>query len=101
MFGEVIGQVEFAGGPEEVELALVYAVLHPPIAHVERFGKLLAHFGIEDALSSFVVGFKGGSSRRLGVAELLEVGTDGAGMFVANDGSFTHLRAHETVLDIV
>jgi hypothetical protein len=44
VFCETIGQVEFSGGPEEVELALVDAVLHPPVAHVKRFGKLLAHF---------------------------------------------------------
>ena len=58
MLGEVIGQIEFTRSPEKVELTLFYVVLHPPVAHVKRFGELLVHFGIEDALGSVVVGFK-------------------------------------------
>ena len=37
MLGEVVGQVELAWGPDEVELALVDSVLHPPVAHVVGF----------------------------------------------------------------
>ena len=44
MFGEVIGEVEFSGLPEKIELTLLDAVFDPPIVHVERLGKLLAHF---------------------------------------------------------
>ena len=53
MLGEVVGQVELAWGPDEIELALVDLVLHPLVAHVERFGKFLSHFGGEDAQASF------------------------------------------------
>ncbi len=60
VLGEVIGQILFAGSPDEVELTLFDAVLHPPVAHVERFGELLAHFGIKDALGSAVVSFREG-----------------------------------------
>ena len=37
MLGEIICQVEFSGGPEEIELALADPVFHPPVAHVEGF----------------------------------------------------------------
>ena len=61
MLDEVVGQVELAWGPDEIELALVDSVLHPPVAHVERFGKFLSNFGSEDALGSTVVSFERGS----------------------------------------
>ena len=35
MLGEVVSQVEFAGGPEEIELALLDSIFHPPVSHVE------------------------------------------------------------------
>jgi hypothetical protein len=60
LLGKIIRKVEFSRGPDEVELALLDSVFHPPVAHVERLGKFLAHFGIEDALSSAVVGFERG-----------------------------------------
>ena len=58
-----------------IELALVDSVFHPPVAHVERFGKFLAHFGSEDALGSAVVGLERGSGDGLGVAEFFEGST--------------------------
>jgi hypothetical protein len=45
MLGEVVGQVELAWGADEIELALVDEIFHPPVAHVERLGKFLVHFG--------------------------------------------------------
>jgi hypothetical protein len=36
VLGKIIGKVEFAGGQEEIELALADAILHPPVSHVER-----------------------------------------------------------------
>ena len=83
MLGEVVGQVEFAGGPEEIELFLVDSVFHPPVAHVEGFGYFLAHFGVEDAVGSFVIGFERGAGCWLFVAEFFEHGKDGAGVFAA------------------
>ncbi len=68
MLGKVVGQVELSGGPEEIELALVDSVFHPPASHVERLGELLSHFGIEDAMGSLVVGFDGRSGGGLLVA---------------------------------
>jgi hypothetical protein len=47
----------------------VDSVFHPAVAHVERFGKFLAHFGIDDALGVVGVGFERGSGDWLIVAE--------------------------------
>jgi hypothetical protein len=80
---KIVGQVEFAGGPDKIELALVDAIFHPPIAHVKGFGVFLAHFGVEHTLGVVVVGFKGGAGGWLLVAEFVEVHKDGAGMFSA------------------
>jgi hypothetical protein len=38
VLGEIVSEVELAGGPFEIELALVDAILHPPIPHVEGLG---------------------------------------------------------------
>ena len=45
---------------------------YPPVAHVERFGKFLSHFGSEDALGSTVVGLERGSGDGLRVAEFFQ-----------------------------
>jgi hypothetical protein len=88
VLGEIICKVEFTRGPDEVELALLDYVFHSPVAHVERLGKLLAHFGIEDAVGSAVAGFERGSGGWLFMAEFFEGGTYGAGMFPAHvDGA--------------
>jgi hypothetical protein len=69
-------------------MALLDSVFHPPVAHVERLGKLLAHFGIENALSGAVVGFERGSSGCLFMAKFFKGGTYGAGMFTTHvDGT--------------
>ena len=68
MLCEIVGQVEFSGGPEEIKLALLDSVFHPPVSHVERFGELLAHLGIKDAVGGSVVGFDWRSCGRLLVA---------------------------------
>jgi hypothetical protein len=82
LLGEIIHKVEFSRGPDEVELALLDYVFHPPVAHVERLGKLLAHFGIEDALSGAVVNFEKGSGGWLSMAEFFEGHRYGAGMLL-------------------
>ena len=84
MFGEVVSFVELSGGPEEIELALFDAVFHPPVAHVESFGEFLAHFGIEDAMRGFVVGFDRRAGRRLGMSEFCEGDSNGAGVFASS-----------------
>jgi hypothetical protein len=83
MLGEVVSQVEFSWGPLEVELALSDSIFHPPIAHIERFRKLLAHFGIEDALGSVVVGVE--RCCRLWVTEFFEGSANRDGVFAANE----------------
>ena len=52
VFRGAAGEVELAGFPEQIELALVDSVFHnPPVPRVKRgLGKLLAHFGVEDAV---------------------------------------------------
>ena len=74
MLDEVVGQVEPAQGRDEIELALVDidSVLHPPVAHVERLGKFLSHFGSEDALGRTVVSLEGGAGDALRVAKFYE-----------------------------
>jgi hypothetical protein len=44
VLGEIVGKVEFFGGPEEIELALADLVFHPPALHVKGFGEFLAAF---------------------------------------------------------
>ncbi len=83
VLGKIIGFVFLAGRPGEIELTLVDAVLHPPVAHVKRFGKLLAHFGSEDSLGGAVLGFERGSGGWLFMAEFFEGSMYGAGMFPA------------------
>ena len=88
VLGEIICNLEFTRGPDEVELALLDSVFHPPVAHVKRFGKFLAHFGIEDALGGAVVCFERGSGGWLFMAEFFKGGTYEAGMFPAHvDGA--------------
>lgn len=50
VFREVVGEVQLAGFPEEIDFALVHFVVDPAAAHVKRFGKLPLHFEIEDAI---------------------------------------------------
>jgi hypothetical protein len=83
VLGKVVCQIEFSGCPEKIELALVDSVFHPPVSHVERFGELLTHFGIEDSVGGAIVGFDGRSCVGLWVSELFEHGQDGAGMSAA------------------
>ena len=101
MLGEVIGEIEFSGCPGEIELALVNAVFHPPISHVERFGELLAHFGVENALGGIVVGFEGCSGLGLGMAEFFEGGAHGTSVFAAHvdAASFCFGGGRDDVLD--
>jgi hypothetical protein len=65
---ETVGQVQFSGGPEEIELALLDSVFHPPASRVEGLGELLARLGVEDAVGGSVVDFDKRSSCRLLVA---------------------------------
>ena len=81
---KIVGKVEFAGGPDEVELFLVDSIFHPPVAHVEGFGVFLVHFGVEHTLGVAVVGFEGGSGSWLLVAKFVKVREDGAGMFAVH-----------------
>ena len=41
VFGEVIGHVEFAFAPEELEVFLIDSISEPVKTHVEGFGELL------------------------------------------------------------
>ena len=41
MLGEVIGHVEFAFAPEELEVFLIDSISEPVKTHVEGFGELL------------------------------------------------------------
>ncbi len=46
VLGEIICKIEFSRGSDEVKVALIDSVFHPPVAHVKRLGEFLAHFGI-------------------------------------------------------
>jgi hypothetical protein len=59
VLGETVSQIEFSGGPEDIELALVDAILHPQAAHVEGFGALLSHLGIGGCHVRFDCRFRG------------------------------------------
>ncbi len=99
VLGEIISQIEFSWGPDEIELILADSVFHPPVAHVERLGEFLAHFGIENSLGGVVVGFKWGSGGRLLVAEFFESCQDGAGVFSTNKNSRRELKTKVTVIN--
>jgi hypothetical protein len=63
---------------------LVDAIFHPPVLHVEGFGQLLAHFCIENALGSVVVGVERRSDRWLAMTEFFEHGSHGASVFASD-----------------
>ena len=77
MFGEVIGAIEFAFAPDNVELALADSVANPVKTHVHGFGALLFDGIVGDASGGAVVGDDDG--RWLLVAEFLKTSTDGTG----------------------
>ena len=74
VFREAVGKVELARFPEEIELALVDSVFDPPAARVKRLGRLLAHFGTEDATGSAIIGSERVSNGQLRMAEFFEGG---------------------------
>ena len=62
---------------------MVDAVFHPPVTHIKRFRKFLAHFGIEDTVGCAIVGFDGRSGFGLRVAHFFERGDHWTGVFGA------------------
>ena len=77
MLRMIIGPVEAAFAPEDVELALADAVAKPIVPHVNGLGPFLLHGVVGDADGGAVVRDDG--SWRLGVAKFLEAGDLGAG----------------------
>jgi hypothetical protein len=78
MFGEVIGTIGSAGGPLEVVLLLLDAILHPPEPHIEGFGEFLSHLGIQLLSVS-----KGGAGGWLFVSHFFEGGDHGGAVSAA------------------
>ena len=87
VLGEAAGKVLLAGFPEEIELALVDSVFDPPVARIERLGKLLARFGAEDAVGRTVAGCKRRASARLRVSHFFESWDHRAGVFASDVSS--------------
>jgi hypothetical protein len=79
VFGEVVGLVQDAFAPIDVELLLAHAVADPVEAHVDGFGSLLLDSVIGDARRSAIIGLQG--RWRLGMPEFFKGDPDGAGFF--------------------
>ena len=88
VLGEVVGLVQTAFLPVDVELTLADAVADPVKPHVDGFGALLFDRVIGDAGGGAVVGLDG--RRWLWVTEFFEGGADGARFFavVEQSGEF-------------
>jgi hypothetical protein len=52
MFGKIIGTIQFAGGPIEIELLLSNSIFEPMIPHIESLGFFEANLGMKNAVSS-------------------------------------------------
>ena len=79
MFGDVIGFVQNAFFPVDVELSLSHAVANPIKAHVDSFGAFLFDGIVCDAGGGAVVGLDGCGGLRM--IHFFESGADGAGFF--------------------
>ena len=85
MFCEVIGEIGWAGGPENSELALCDTVADPIESHVDGLGSDLFDGSIDDATGGGVVSCNWGSW--LWVAHFLEGGTkDSALLGIVKEG---------------
>lgn len=72
VLGKVVCTVQFAGGPVQIELLLQDTVFQPVVAHVERLGFFHANGGMEYAVGSGVVGFKGDTGGGLGMTHFFK-----------------------------
>ncbi len=72
VFGKVIGSIEFALRPVEVELTLCNLIFQPVIPHVKSFGAFHADLGAEYVMRSGVVGFHGIAIGGLRMTKFLE-----------------------------
>ena len=72
MLGEVVSHIGRSSPPEELELFLLYSISNPIKPHIECFGQVLFHGGVEDAGSCRVIIEDRSAVGRLGVTELGE-----------------------------
>jgi hypothetical protein len=77
MLGEIVSIILFAWCPLQIELSLRDPVLEPVVAHVEGLGMFHAHGGMENAVSSRVVGFDRCPGWWLFVAHFFKGGANG------------------------
>lgn len=87
VFGVVVGFVEFAWSPIEVELVLSYAVFEPMVTHIKCFGAFHADSGSEDVMCSGVVSLKGGAGGGLRMAHFFQGNFDGHGLLGTKEQS--------------
>ena len=56
MFCDIIGFIDVAGLPDEVNDITINVITHPKVAHVHAFGFSWFHGIMEKAMTNFVVG---------------------------------------------
>jgi membrane protein YqaA with SNARE-associated domain len=76
---EIVSFVEATFFPMDVKLSLTHAVEDPVKMHINRFGSFLFYSIVGNAGGGVVVYLYG--RRWLGMAQLFEGGSDGAGLF--------------------
>ena len=91
VLGEVVGVVGSAGVPEEVEVALVDAVPHPIIPHVDGAGAALTSGSSEDTGGGGIIGDYWGGG--LGMLHLGEEGSDVCSVLSVGEES-SHFGLH-------
>ena len=82
---EIVGHIGAAFSPDKLELFLFYSILDPKVSHIESLGQFLTHFGVEDAGRGFIIIVERSSIRGLGMSELGEGSTHGAGALTCKE----------------
>jgi len=86
MFGEIVSPAGIARPPENMELALAFAIAEPVEMHVHHFGVFLFDHVIDDPTGSVVVSLQG--SGGLGMAQFFQGSVDGAdGLGIEEQGT--------------
>ena len=83
VLGVIIRDVAASGSPENMELLLVDAILHPVKSHVHRFGSDLFDGAVRDAACRGVVDLNRGG--RLRVSHFDERDADGHGLLAVKE----------------
>jgi len=86
MFGEIVSPAGIARPPENMELALAFAIMEPVKLHVHSLGAFLFDHVIDDPTGSVVVSLQGCGGLRM--AQFFQSSVDGAdGLGIEEQGT--------------